>query len=264
MLDASSFDKAGGVAVSRKPTTTSVGLRMCLDLGAQIEPGQGAAGGREMSGIGAQQGGPALGGDFGMGLEKILREHAGERDLDDRLHAALFDALGHHGEGGLAGVGNGGAGIDQHQLAELAAMAHRQRHRDETAEAVAEHFGLGTDPEARKMRRDAVGEILEPRPGRIRAAETGKIHQRHAPFARETRRDAVESGAVRKQGMKQDEAASLAHLLDVEFRAAVHHRSRSLLIRGEPPATWLVVKSPSTMGQSSPLASPMAFARQFV
>jgi hypothetical protein len=77
---------------------------------------------------------------------------------------------------------------------------------------------------------DAVGHLLKPGSGRRRRAKSGQIDQPDAPLGGQTRRDAIEGGAIGQQRVQQHQIAPLAHLHDVE-RAIVGGHSRGLITK---------------------------------
>jgi hypothetical protein len=105
-----------------------------------------------------------------------------------------------------------------------------QLHRDEAAEAVAEQVGIAGHAEPWQLLCDAVGHLLKPGPGGRRSAEAGQIDQPDAPLGGQTRRDAIEGGAVGKQRVQQHQIATLADLHDVE-RGIVGGHSRGLITK---------------------------------
>ena len=230
MPAASSWERAGGVAVSRRPTTTSVGIADRAELGAAIELRR-ARGRRRRSIPAWRRAGspcaPRRSPDVRQGNRRETcvaapspeplpcRRFRPVRPWRGR-RACLAAGWQRRCRPAPAGrtAGRAGRPVPPRRSRRSRCPAGRHR-RTGRASAVALRCGRPS---------------VKPGPGGRRCAEAGQIDQPDAPLGRQTRRDAIEGGAIGKQRMQQHQVAAVAHLHDVE-RGFVGCHSRGLITK---------------------------------
>ena len=94
-----------------------------------------------------------------MLLLELGREHAADRGIEHRPHAAGGYFFGHAAERRARGLGEDGEGVGYDQPAKAPAVVDRKLERDEGAEAVAEHVRLARQIERVHDAGDVVGVI---------------------------------------------------------------------------------------------------------